>query len=288
MMNIEDIKKILGVSVPQDSRFDKYILKEYILLEVLDFLSRNQYFDKLTFIGGTALRVAYNINRFSEDLDFDCKNLSEEEFRSMTDDIVRFLSNIGYEIETKDRFNPNLKAYRRNILFPGLLYSLGLSPHKEERFLLKIEAQDQGIDYETEQQIISKAGFYFPITLPKIGVLCSMKVSAFLGRSKGRDIYDLMFLLGQTRPDISFLSQSNGLSNDRELWCAIDNRLKEIDLEHKMLDFQHLLFRQDNANKLLQFKELTSLELNKVSLNDPQKKSINLSSPQSKRKGRKL
>ena len=45
-------------------------LKEVIQEIVLSGLSRGGFFDVAAFYGGTALRIFYNLNRFSEDLDF--------------------------------------------------------------------------------------------------------------------------------------------------------------------------------------------------------------------------
>lgn len=259
-MNIDSIRGLFGKNVPVEKTFDKHILKEYIQFEILDFLSRHKLNEKLVFIGGTALRIAYNIDRFSEDLDFDCKEFSKDEFMALTDDVVRYLNSIGYDVVTNDRPNPRLKAFRRNILFPELLYDEGLSPHLEERFLLKIEAEDQGVDYPTEKRIISRAGFYFPICLPTVDVLCAMKVSAFLNRAKGRDIYDLMFLLGQTKPNIGYLDQKLSLKTEGEVWVAIREKLSQIDVEHKSKDFTHLLFNESSSNKIFLFSELVELE----------------------------
>ncbi|MDV7398086.1 nucleotidyl transferase AbiEii/AbiGii toxin family protein, partial [Arthrospira platensis SPKY1] len=105
---------------------------------------------KISFIGGTNIRLISGIDRFSEDLDFDCKQLSAMEFIEMTDGIVRFLERSGIRVEVKDRYNKNLEAYRRNLHFPELLFELGLSGHREERFLIKVESQDQQIPYKSE------------------------------------------------------------------------------------------------------------------------------------------
>src|SRR6056297_1234286 len=121
----------------------KYIIKEYIQLLILDYLSTTQYIKKIVFIGGTNLRLTKKIDRFSEDLDFDCKKLSDEDFINMTDDIVTFLQRFGFRVESLNKPNDKLKAFRRNIYFPELLFELGLSGYRQERFLIKIESQDQ-------------------------------------------------------------------------------------------------------------------------------------------------
>ena len=44
---------------------NKHILKEYIELMALNFLSTTKFVRKLTFIGGTNLRLVKGIDRFS-------------------------------------------------------------------------------------------------------------------------------------------------------------------------------------------------------------------------------
>lgn len=143
MIQIEQIKQYFPAQIRGQSIFDKHILKEYLQLMIMDYLSSTPYVRKITFIGGTNLRLVKGIDRFSEDLDFDCKDLSEEEFMEMTNAILQFLERSGWRVEARDRANPKLTAFRRNIHFPELLFDLGLSGHREERFLIKVEGQDQ-------------------------------------------------------------------------------------------------------------------------------------------------
>ena len=145
MIQLEQIKHFFPPLLRENASFQKYMIKEYIQLLILDFLSTTSFIRKIVFIGGTNLRLVKGIDRFSEDLDFDCKDLSKEEFTEMTDAIINFLKRNGFRIEVRDRENKRLTAFRRNILFPELLVDLGLSGHKEERFLIKIESEDQQI-----------------------------------------------------------------------------------------------------------------------------------------------
>jgi predicted nucleotidyltransferase component of viral defense system len=130
-----------------------------------------------------------------------------------------------------------------------------LSGHKDERFLVKVEGQDQGIAYSPVAVHIKGCGFFFPFPVPPDGVLCSMKVAAMLARSKGRDFYDLMFLLSQAKPDYDFLSKRCGVHSLQELKQATAERLKTVDLEKKQKDFEHLLFHKANSAKILRFPE---------------------------------
>jgi len=222
---------------------------------VLDYLSSTQYIRKLTFIGGTHLRLIKGIDRFSEDLDFDCKNFSKEEFMEMTNEILQFLERNGLKIEAKEKEDSQLKGFRRNIYFPQLLFELGLTGQREERFLLKIECQDQGVAYEPIITHIRSCGFFFPIPVPPDSILCAMKLSALLSRAKGRDFYDAMFLLAQTPPDYHFLNQRSNVQNLDELKQAVDKLLKTIDINTKSRDFEHLLFNKHHSKKILMFGE---------------------------------
>ena len=83
------------------------------------------------------------------------------------------------------------------------------------------------------------------MTVPPDGVLCAMKIAAMLERQKGRDFYDVMFLLSQTTPDYAFLAEKV---------------FKTVDLQAKMKDFEHLLVNKQNSARILRvvsfFKEL--------------------------------
>ena len=255
MISIDSIKNFYPVSVSGNAAFLKHILKEYVQLLVLDYLSTTNYVRKITFIGGTNLRLIKRIDRFSEDLDFDCKQLSEEEFMGMSDDVIMFLQRNGFRVETRDKNNARLQAFRSSIHFPELLFDLKLSGHREERFMLKLEAQDQGISYVPTMGLIKGCGFVFSFPVPSNAVLCAMKISAMLNRGKGRDFYDVMFLLSQTKPDYSFLATRCGIHDLQELKSAVDKSLQSVNLHHKQRDFDHLLLHRDTSKRILNFSE---------------------------------
>ena len=253
MIQIELIKNFFPAEIRENASFRKYMLKEYIQLLILDFLSTTPFIKKLAFIGGTNLRLIQGIDRFSEDLDFDCKDFSREEFIEMTDAVINFLKRYGLRVEVRDRENKKLTAFRRNIHFPELLFELGLSGHKEERFLIKIESEYQQMPYKPVLVNIKGCGFYFPFPAPPDSILCSMKISAMLCRQKGRDFYDVMFLLAQTKPDYSFLSEMFDINNLAELKTSVSKTLKTVDLYRKKKDFEHLLFHKRSSERILSF-----------------------------------
>jgi predicted nucleotidyltransferase component of viral defense system len=230
------------------------MVKEYVQLMILDYLSTTPYVKKLIFIGGTNLRLVKGIDRFSEDLDFDCRQLSEQHFSEITEAVGSFLQRSGFRVAVRDKVNDKLKAFRKNIYFPEMLFELGLSGYKEERFLIKIEAQDQAVEYSPVIANIRGCGFFFSFPVPPNDILCAMKIAALLARQKGRDFYDAMFLLAQTKPNYTYLTQKWHIRNESELKKALIKTLEKVDLKKKSHDFEHLLF-QKNSDKILLFRD---------------------------------
>jgi predicted nucleotidyltransferase component of viral defense system len=254
-IDLQQIKNYFPVDVRENPVFAKYMLKEYVQLLILDFLSSSAHVGKIAFIGGTNLRLIKGIDRYSEDLDFDCKDVPESDFLKMTDDVLVFLQRSGLRVETRDRQNEKLMAFRRNIYFPELLFEMGLSGYREERFLIKIEAQNQGFDYRQNMVNIKRLGFFFPFPVPPDSILCAMKISALLSRAKGRDFYDVMFLLQQTAPDYEYLAEKCSIKNMAELKAALLGITEKIDLRLKSQHFEHLLFNREKSQKTLLFKD---------------------------------
>src|ERR1035437_5506036 len=199
MLNIDQIANFFPLNLRENPIYHKYMLKEYLQLVILDYLSTTKYIRKIVFI-------------------------------EMIDSILEFLLKSGMKAETQDKENDKLKAFRRNFYFPSLLFELGLSGYKEERFLIKVEYQDQQIEYQPDMVNIKGCGLFFPFPVPADDVLCAMKLSALLSRQKGRDFYDAMFLLGQTSPTYSYLSLKYGIKNLSDLKTAIAELMLKVDL----------------------------------------------------------
>ncbi len=256
MIDMEYIRGFYPPYIAQNAGMQKHMLKEYVELLALDWIARSPYAAKMVFIGGTNLRLIQSIDRFSEDLDFDCKGLSEREFQQMSNELVKYLQLQGLNAELRNKDNARLTAFRSNVHFPEMLYDLQLTGHREERFLMKIEAQDQGVDYAREMAIVQRNGFSFPVPVPPLSVLLSMKLSALLTRQKGRDFYDAIFLMQRTEPDYAFLQQQKGIANKKQLETALRDTIAKTEMKMKQRDFEHLLFDSHKSETILRFIEM--------------------------------
>ena len=85
-----------------------------------------------------------------------------------------------------------------------------------------------------------------------------MKFAAILARGKGRDFYDVIFLLSKTKPNMEFLKQRSGIESVAELKASVLDRLRDVDLNQKKRDFVHLLFNEANAGRILSFADIVS------------------------------
>lgn len=255
MLNLEQIQNYFPPQIRDNPAHKKYMVKEYIQLKILNFLATSKFAKKITFIGGTNLRLVKGIDRFSEDLVFDCKDFYAEDFAEMSQSVLTYLKRSGIPAENREKQSDRLTAFRSRLYFPELLFELGLSAYREERFLIKIESQNQEFEYVPQMANFSSCGFFIMFPVPPIDVLCAMKLSALLSRAKGRDFYDAIFLLSQTQPNYDFLSQKLNINNWTALKIKLIETLEKVDLQHKSKDFEHLLFNKENKDKILNFSE---------------------------------
>lgn len=256
MISFEEIKSFFAEGLRKNPTHFEYMLKEYFHYRMLDMIFSGEYASKMSFIGGTNLRILHHIQRFSEDLDFDCFNLSREEFMNLTDMVLDRLKQEGINVKADDKEKDlKIAAFRRNIVFPGLLFELGLTGHRGKKLLIKIECEPHHYEYEPAKPIIQKFNVFTQIFAPSPDILLSMKTGAVLERGKGRDYYDFIFLSGLTEPDFGYLETKFGISNYSHLYDRILESCQETDFKLKSRDFEKLVFDQAESRKVLFFKE---------------------------------
>ena len=266
MISFEEIKTFFPEGLRKNPAHYEYMLKEYFHYRMLDMIFSGEYASKMSFIGGTNLRILHHIQRFSEDLDFDCFNLSSEEFMSLTNELIHKLRKEGIKAEADDKEKDKiLIAFRRNIVFPGLLFDLVFTGHREKKLLIKIECESHHYKYDPEKPIIQKFNVFTQIFAPSPSILLSMKTGAVIERGKGRDYYDFIFLSGITDPDFGYLEAKFGISNFTDLYGRILESCKETDFKLKSRDFEKLVFDQAESRKVLFFKEYIQQQYERIS-----------------------
>jgi predicted nucleotidyltransferase component of viral defense system len=199
MLTFEQVKEYFTPDLAQLN--PKGMLVEYLQYECLDSIFKQKGAEKLSFIGGTAIRLIYNSQRFSEDLDFDNFGLDPAGLKRLFGRVCKEISVKGFEVEY--RFIGKGKNFHCYLKFPAVLRQYGLPAHHQEKILVSIDAEHKTRFIKPEVRSINKFGIFCNIMVNPVSVLLAQKLLAILlrKREKGRDFYDVSFLGGLAKPD---------------------------------------------------------------------------------------
>jgi predicted nucleotidyltransferase component of viral defense system len=245
---------------PQDLQKPEFydsMVKEYFHHHMLKVLFSDKNANRISFLGGTALRYFYDLKRFSEDIDLDCFDLSRSQFLAMTDRLLMEIRAMGFDviIEDKQRYE-ELKAFRRVYVFPELKYRMGLSQQKDAKFFIKIEAEPQHFDYQPEIKTINGFGVTSPVRTMPLGIMFSSKIAAALSRRKDRDFYDVVYLINFAVPDFGFLSKKCSIKTPGQLKEALLKASDERKLKtRRVYDCEHMLFNKHDISMIRSFSD---------------------------------
>lgn len=239
--------------------FERAILREYLQCECMATLSELSGSESLALIGGTGLRLLWDLDRFSEDLDFDNCGLSSARPLELFEQLSATLVRRGYAV----RFTPKHQAPDRGgkLVFSEILFALGLSPHHDETLFIKLEYTTPAPTPKTETHLLNRFGFTAEIMTESLPVLCARKIFALLNRRRlqPRDLYDLAwFFSRRIAPDIVTLRTANITSYQvlgrtlAELFARIAPHMKEYER-----DLAPLLLDPTRARRIRTLPELT-------------------------------
>lgn len=253
MINLDYIKDYFPPEV-QSQRL--HMLREYLQCVMLEILFESPIGRRLTFLGGTCLRLVYGSQRFSEDLDFDNDGLTKSEFAEIKTLMERELTLRGYEVEVGIK---GKTAYRCEVKYPRMLYPQVISQIREEKLLIQIDTEAQNFDYPKERFILNRFGVLTELPVTPMSVILSQKCHAILERprTKGRDFYDVVFLLGRNvRPDYTYLEQKLGITNGDELKERILAHLSTLSMPGLVGDVEGFLFYKKDEKTIRLFEDV--------------------------------
>jgi len=252
MLSLQQIKSYYP---EQLQGFDRFIIREYLQYKILEIIFETPYQSKLSFLGGTCLRIVYNNTRFSEDLDFDNFKLSMDDFNAITVIVKQELERLGYDVEMR---NVHKGAYHCYIRFPELLYNEGLSDHKEEKILIQMDTESHEFDYDPDQPVLNKFDVFTQINATPGDILLAQKFFAVINRkrNKGRDFFDIVFLLAQGQtPNYHYLLAKTGIANPDDLRSVVLEKCRKLNMKKMAADVKPFLFNPKDEKKILLFPE---------------------------------
>ena len=190
-------------------------LKEIIQYLALLGLWRSKFFEHSAFYGGTALRIFYGLQRFSEDLDFSLLEPTPSfNLKPHLESIRKELESFGFEVEvapkSKSRDSRIESAFIKGRTHKNLLVIQ--APKNQIQQLPRGKLLKIKVELDTDPP--TKAGYDvktlltpipFQVRLFSAPDLFAGKIHAILcrpwkSRIKGRDFYDFLWYLGQDIP----------------------------------------------------------------------------------------
>jgi len=258
MLSLVEIEKYY----PENIRaFKRNLLREYLQYKILQIIFDSKYANKLSFLGGTALRIIHDNARFSEDLDFDNFGLKKKEFEEISKLVKKKLDLDGYEVEVRNVFKG---AYRCYVKIPKLLFDSGLSGYEEEKILIQLDTASHGFRYVPEKVILNKFDVFTEINVTSLDIVLSQKIFAIFNRKvpKGRDFYDAVFLLSKTKPNYDYLQLKLKIKRKEELKEKILALENKLDFKELAKDVEPFLFNPADSKKVVLFtRYIKSVEL---------------------------
>lgn len=163
------------------------------LQDIILYTISSETVDELVFKGGTALLKFYQLDRFSEDLDFTARE--EIDSRKLVKKIVRDLKNHGAEVEEREDEEKE-KSFKTRLGVKGPLYT---GDRRSLNFVrIEINKKSSVQNFQTlryNPQFQDLASFELPV-LSEEEILAE-KIRAISTRTKPRDLYDTYHLLSK-------------------------------------------------------------------------------------------
>ncbi|MDQ7045230.1 MAG: nucleotidyl transferase AbiEii/AbiGii toxin family protein [Sulfurimonas sp.] len=192
----------------QDSAYEalREILQEIVLLG----LSDAGFFDKAVFYGGTALRILYDLPRFSEDLDFSLIQKDEAfDLAVYESSVVEMLASFGFEVDVvvKNKDSSIQSAFLKGNTLKHMI-EINAPKDIRDRFpknkIVKIKFEvdtNPPLNFQKEKKLLLSPR-PFMINSMTMSSLFAGKMHAVLcrkwvSRPKGRDWYDLVWYISQ-------------------------------------------------------------------------------------------
>jgi predicted nucleotidyltransferase component of viral defense system len=250
------IKEWIEEYNPQNEEEILSALREIMQEITLAGLSRTDFFEKAAFYGGTALRILYGLDRYSEDLDFSLlkpdSNFSiEPYFKAILDEF----KSLGLTVSIKEKKKTKqtaidsafLKAETiwQEIVLVDIIKETGVHSNKTLKIKIEVDRQPP-LNFRTEEKLLLRPFSFY--------VKCFTKSSLFAGkmhallfrkwqnRVKGRDWYDLEWYIKKGIPlDVNhFLTRAKDTNDWKDNSISNEQIIELLDAKIKSVSFSSI------------------------------------------------
>ena len=183
-------------------------IKEIVQEIALCGLSRAGFFNKAAFYGGTALRIFYGLDRFSEDLDFSLISPNADfELRPYFNGLEKELASVGLRFLVEEKIK-SVDSDIKSAFLKGntkehivsIYDDQNISINPDEVIKIKFEVDVNPPSFATFENKYRLLPSPYQVKLYDMPSLFAGKVHAVICRAwknrvKGRDLYDYVFYL---------------------------------------------------------------------------------------------
>ncbi|MFP5384715.1 MAG: nucleotidyl transferase AbiEii/AbiGii toxin family protein [Bacteriovoracia bacterium] len=247
MLNRYQIKSKEGI---------KNALKEVIQEVALLGLARQNFFDKAAFYGGTALRIAHRLNRFSEDLDFELLRGNndfklENYLNGIDDELKSFGLNLKSERKVKSVESAADSAFIKGNTLEHLLMIQGLQDpkrgfNKNDVIKIKLEIDLNPPETHSSTEIlVHEYPIFFSYRILDLPSLFAGKLHAVLCREwkgeriKGRDFYDFLWYVARgISPNLPYLESKMRQSENLNETLTREVLIKRLETKFEKVNWE--------------------------------------------------
>lgn len=239
----------------------RHALNEIVQEIALLGLYRGGFFAKAAFYGGTALRIFYGLDRFSEDLDFSLlKSDKTFDLSSFTQIVQDELGAYGLEMRVQEKIKKNDSPVKSAFIKGGTQIHImkiasvqppvtGIHPQEQLRIKLEVDTQPPpGATFEMKYQLRPvpySVRLYTPSSL-LAGKMHALLCRSWKTRVKGRDFYDYVWFLSKSIPvNIMHLTErmkqtghlpADAVLTEKDLKSRLRNRFASVDFNQAKKD----------------------------------------------------
>ena len=236
------VQKRLDSYKCQTAEDEENAIREITQEVALFALGKSDFFKYATFQGGTCLRIIYNLDRFSEDLDFVLQEPNREfDIVPFLDKTASVMASFAYDIEVTGGYKSNTHVQKRFLKDDSIKKILSFKHYSQLNKKIKIKVE---LDINPPMGSVNETVFCdfpidFSVVAQNIPSLFAGKCHALLCREyvKGRDWYDFLWYIAK------------GANVNYELLSAALNQMGSWQDENLIVDHAWL---QDNLSKRIE------------------------------------
>lgn len=253
------IKEWIAEYNPQNEEEIISALREIMQEITLAALSRTNFFEKAAFYGGTALRIFYGLDRFSEDLDFSLLEAKsdfsiEPYFNTILDEFKSLGLTVSIREKKKKKHTAIDSAFLKaeiiwqEIVLEDIIKATGVRSNKTLKIKIEVDRQPP-LGFNTEEKLLVRPFSFYVRCFTKsslfAGKLHALLFRKWKNRVKGRDWYDLEWYIKKGIPlDVNhFLARANDTDDWHESSIS-GNQIKDL-LNSKIDSVKFDNIRQD-------------------------------------------